>query len=133
MKKIYIWLIFTVLIGLLPIIARVTVVNIFLLKDVVLIAPIDIIVFGIVLHVSILNELNNRQKDHEWRLIAIGVSTFFIIGYVLLLSAAICSESTKLTINIELLLNASIFLAIISFIQCFIILYQYRKIELEYE
>ena len=63
MKKIYIWLIFTVLIGLLPIIARITAVNIFMLKDVVTISPVDIIVFGIVLHVSILNELNNFQKD----------------------------------------------------------------------
>ena len=132
MKKIYIWLIFTVLIGLLPIIARITAVNIFMLKDVVTISPVDIIVFCIVLHVSILNELNNFQKDNEWRLIAIGISTLFIIGYVLLLSAAICSESKSLAINIDLLLNASIYLAIISFIQCFVILYHYRKIELEY-
>ena len=43
MKKIYIWLIFTVLIGLLPIIARITAVNIFMLKDVVTISPVDII------------------------------------------------------------------------------------------
>lgn len=68
MKKIYIWLIFTVLVGLLPIIARVITVNMFTLKDVVYISPVDIIVFGIVLHVSILNELNNLQKDNEWRL-----------------------------------------------------------------
>ncbi|EPF93272.1 hypothetical protein GCM10025882_07780 [Acinetobacter gyllenbergii] len=132
MKKIYIWLIFTVLIGLLPIISRITTVNVFLLQDVVIISPVDVIVFGIVLHVSILNELNNLQKDNEWRLIAIGISTLFIIGYVLLLSAAICSESKNLTLNIDLLLNASIGLATISFIQCFVILYYYRQIELEY-
>lgn len=132
MKKIYIWLIFTVLVGLLPIIARVITVNMFTLKDVVYISPVDIIVFGIVLHVSILNELNNLQKDNEWRLIAIGISTIFIIGYVLLLSAAIASESKNLSINLELLLNSAIALAFISFIKCLVILLHYRKIELGY-
>ncbi|PTV48890.1 hypothetical protein [Acinetobacter pittii] len=132
MKRIYIWLIFTVLIGLLPVIARITTVNIFLLQDVIAISSVDIIVFGIVLHVSILNELNNLQKDSEWRSVAVGTSTLFIIGYALLLSAAICSESKKLLINVDLLLNSALILALISFIQCFIILYHYRKIEMEY-
>lgn len=132
MKKIYIWLIFTVLIGLLPIIARLITVNMFTLKDVVCISPVDIIIFGIVLHVSILNELNNLQKDNEWRLIATGISTIFIIGYVLLLSAAIASESKNLSINLKLLFNSAVALACISFIKCFVILLHYRKIELGY-
>jgi hypothetical protein len=132
MKKIYIWLLFTVLIGLLPVIARYSTVNIFLLSDVPAFSTVDIIVFGIVLHVSILNEINNLQKDKDWRLIAIGISIFFIMGYILLLSAAICSESKSIPIDLNILLNSSLFLASMSFIQSLILLYQYRKVELEY-
>jgi len=132
MKRIYIWLIFTVFIGLLPIIARFFTVNIFLLPDVDDFSTVDIIIFGIVLHVSILNEINNYQKDRDWRIIATGSSILFIIGYVLLLSAAICSESQKIPININLLIISSIILACISFVQSIVILYQYREIEVEY-
>ncbi|WP_312423201.1 hypothetical protein [Epilithonimonas sp.] len=131
MKKIYIWLLFTVFIGLIPILARFFTVKFFMLTDVVLISPVDIIVFGIVLHVSIINEINRYRKDEDWRLIALGLSVLFIIGYAVLLAIAICSESKNIPVNTTLLLISTKVLATISFIKCLILLYQFKNNEME--
>lgn len=131
MKKIYIWLLFTVFIGLIPILARFFTVKFFMLTDVVQISPVDIIVFGIVLHVSIINEINRYRKDEDWRLIALGLSVLFIIGYAVLLAIAICSESKNIPVNTTLLLISTKVLATISFIKCLILLYQFKNNEME--
>lgn len=81
------WLIYTVLIGMLPFFARLT---IFLISSkltyIYLLNEIDFVAFGLVLHVSNINELTeNYEGKAEWRFANIGVCAFLIAIYSIVL------------------------------------------------
>lgn len=76
------WLMYTVLIGLIPIILRLLLYFFLSSKYAVEIINVsDIIIFGLIIHISIINELEHHSEDKNWKTKHIGFSVFFIIIY----------------------------------------------------
>jgi hypothetical protein len=111
------WLIFTVAAGLIPIICR-ALVHFLCKNDIVeFITAGDFVIFGIVLHVSNINEITNPDEcDESWKLIQIGTSILFIIIYSLIYSLIVLSEAMPQFIDKSAIEISSIILSFVSFI-----------------
>lgn len=111
------WLIFTVAAGLIPIICR-ALVHFLCKNDIIeFITAGDFVIFGIVLHVSNINEITNPDEhDESWQLIQIGTSILFIIIYSLIYSLIILSEAMPQFIDKSAIEISSIILSFVSFI-----------------
>ena len=74
------WLIYTVLVGLIPFMARSFVYLSLKDKDVYLLFhEADFVVFGLVLHITNINELEHYESDEKpWKTIQNGISIIFI-------------------------------------------------------
>lgn len=88
------WLIYTVLIGLIPFIIRFL---IYLVRNDIEIDyafnEIDMIAFGLVLNVSNITELDgNNSVDDKWKTTNIGLSVFLVILFAAFLSVSYLSE-----------------------------------------
>lgn len=106
------WLIYTCLLGLIPVIARFFV---WLISNdgVDLIAISDLVAFGLVLHSANINEINRiSEEDTKWKTIHNGISIIFIVIYALLLFGTIASSSN---LNKSSLLVTTLILSIVSF------------------
>ena len=88
------WLIYTVIIGLIPFIIRFFVFLFYKGSNAnFLLNEVDFILFGLVLNLSNINELeNNRRVGKIWKTQKIGVSLFFIIIFSTFLMLAYLSE-----------------------------------------
>lgn len=115
------WLIYTVLFGMAPIFLR-------LLVGVLVVggggiscfsAP-DFIAFGIVLQVSIFNEIRYRNlSDADWKHRMMGVSALFMLLYSGLYVMLLISEVYD-GINVGAILYSSIISSLVSFLLCII-------------
>jgi len=78
------WLIYTVLVGMLPIIFRILIYMIMKEKKIALIMhESDFVAFGLILHITNLNELEHiKIDDKSWKTIQNGISIIFISGYL---------------------------------------------------
>jgi hypothetical protein len=86
------WLIYTCLLGLIPVIARL-VVWLISTKGVDPIAISDLVAFGLVLHSANINEVNRiKDADSQWKTVHNGFSIVFIMVYALLLFGTIASS-----------------------------------------
>lgn len=86
------WLIYTCLLGLIPVIARL-VVWLISTKGVDPIAISDLVAFGLVLHSADINEVNRiKDADSQWKTVHNGFSIVFIMVYALLLFGTIASS-----------------------------------------
>lgn len=88
------WLIWTVLIGLVPTITRF--IAWLLTKDGVVdswLTYSDLVAFGLVLHVSNLNEVGHASAlfKERWKHVQIGVSVFFVIVYGVIMGGSIAA------------------------------------------
>jgi hypothetical protein len=105
------WLIYTCLLGLVPVIAR-FVVWIISNNGVDVLAISDLVAFGLVLHSANINEVNRiSQADTNWKTIHNGASILFIVLYALLLFATIASPSN---LNSTALLYTTLLLSAVS-------------------
>jgi len=89
------WLIYTVMVGLLPFILRFV---IFLVsqdkENLVWINPSDIVAFGLILHISNINELEHiNSSDPSWKTIQNGVSIAFISLYSVFFAISLIHDS----------------------------------------
>jgi hypothetical protein len=109
------WLIYTVVIGLIPILARLLI-SFITEGKIDYINSSDIIIFGLILHISNINELEHYTKDTDWKTIQNGMSIVFIILYAILLVAVLFSEIEPNIIKNELINYISIPLSIVSFL-----------------
>ncbi|WP_102363507.1 hypothetical protein [Vibrio cyclitrophicus] len=121
-SKLIKWLFYTVLIGLTPIGLRLFVSS--FVQDVEPINPADFIAVGFVLHISIFNELEHMSGDQTWKTVSNVGSLVAIFFYGALSLALLFVESGYDGINVEVLTNSSITLAVCSFILCFIIFFR---------
>jgi hypothetical protein len=122
-KKI-IWLIYTVFIGLIPIIAR------FLVwfgtaKGVVeLFSTLDFVAFGLVLHISSINEIEHAVTvDQSWKTIQVGTSVIFISMYCVLFALALLGDHTNLIDRDKISYFVFLF-AFVSFLLCYTVFYR---------
>ena len=111
------WLAYTVLVGLIPILARLLVwliVN----SDIVLpFAATDFVAFGLVLHISNINELEHvSAQSRPWKTVQNGISVIFIALYSVLFAVMLLAEKNPTLINANSLLACVVALAVTSFV-----------------
>ena len=88
------WLIYTVLVGLIPFFSRLTIFTVSTERDYdFLINAADFVAFGLILQISNINELEHLDSEEkDWKTIQIGVSIVFIAIYSLLYSLTLISS-----------------------------------------
>ncbi|MFJ2536652.1 hypothetical protein [Pseudomonas sp. NPDC087614] len=112
------WLVFTVLFGMIPIFIRLLVGGFDLEGRVSLVSSSDFIALGLVLQVSLFNEIKyNNPEDADWRQVIIGVSALYMLVYAVLYVLLLISEYDK-GIDTKMLLYVSMILAGVSFLLC---------------
>lgn len=115
------WLLYTVLFGMVPILIRILIASVMSDGTVTLLSPSDFISLGIVLQVSLLNEVRYHDAlDVSWRHRIVGLSTFIILFYAALYAVVLLAESVR-QINLSSVLNVSIALSVGSFGLCWIV------------
>lgn len=124
------WLIYTVLVGLIPILSRIFVWSVTESGIVSLIMASDFIAFGLILHISNINEIEHLADDEKsWKTVQNGVSITFIAFYSVLFALIMISEGIPSFIDIEAIKNCAVGLAFISFLISFSVFHRISKIE----
>lgn len=113
------WLIYTVIVGLIPIVLRFIFWCLLTNKEwKFIINPADFVLFGMVLHVSVINELEHYEaNDKSWKTLQMGTSIVAIMVYSGLLMTTMIAEVNAQILDISairaisaLFILASIFL-----------------------
>ena len=123
------WLIYTVLVGLIPILSRIFVWSVTESGVVSLIMASDFIAFGLILHISNINEIEHLTDDEKsWKTVQNGTSIAFIAFYSVLFALIMISEGIPSFIDIEAIKNCAVGLAVISFLISFSAFHRISKI-----
>lgn len=126
------WLIYTVLVGLIPILSRLLVWLVTEPGVVNLITVSDFIAFGLVLHISNINEIEHlANNEKSWKTTQNGTSIIFIALYSVLFCLIMISESNPLIVNAEVIKYCTIILAFISFLISFSVFHRISNITIE--
>lgn len=121
------WLVYTVLVGLIPILCRVLAWIVTKPDAIPVLSPSDFIVFGLVLHISNINEVEHFNTVGEgWKTIQNGFSISFIAFYSALYSLILIGD---LVVNITKITYCSIVLAIVSLFISYSVYDRISKIE----
>lgn len=124
------WLIYTVLVGLIPILARIFVWSVTESGVVSLIMASDFIAFGLILHISNINEIEHLTDDEKsWKTIQNGTSITFIAFYSVLFALIMISEGAPRFLDVDAIKSCAVGLAIISFLISFSVFHRISKIE----
>jgi len=132
MRKIR-WLIYTVIIGLIPFIIRLIVW--WLCENThdwdYIINEVDVVAFGLVLHLSIINELENeRRLDPKWKTICNGISIIMLIMFAVFLGISYLEDVTaSKMIGINKLKALCTVLSVVSFLFCYAVYNELAAIE----
>lgn len=128
------WLIYTVLVGLIPILSRFLIWGVTETGVVSLIAASDFIAFGLILHISNINEIEHLSDDEKsWKTIQNGTSIAFIAFYSVLLALIMVSEGVPSFIDTDIIKKCTISLALISFAISFSVFHRISKIAIQKE
>ncbi len=124
------WLIYTVLVGLIPVVLRVLLWVISPHQTVDLFSASDFVAFGLVLHISNINELEHFN-DHEksWKTLQIGTSFFLIVIYGFLFAAHLFGQANPGRINMGTVRTISMILSGASFYLSFSVYDRISKVE----
>ncbi|MYN18702.1 hypothetical protein GTP81_18290 [Rugamonas sp. FT107W] len=122
------WLAYTFLVGLIPLLTRLLVWA-STAQDVVNIASAaDFVVFGLVLHVSIINETEHLpSRENDWKTIQNGMAIVFISIYSALYAVSVVGEKNSQLIDAYTILWVSVGVAATSTAISFIIIYRLSK------
>ena len=124
------WLIYTVLVGLIPIISRFLVWGVTQSGIVNLLAASDFIAFGLILHISNINEIEHlSDSDKSWKTIQNGTSILFIALYSVLFCLTILSEGIPGLVDSQVIKLCVIVLALISFSISFSVFHRISNIQ----
>ena len=111
------WLIYTILVALIPAVARMVVWLISQSPDTDLFNAVDFIIFGLVLHISNINELEHfNEREESWKTVQNGASVFLLIVYSVLLTSHLFGEANPGLIDTQTMKIGAILLGIISFL-----------------
>lgn len=123
------WFIYTVLVGLIPMLSRLCIY--LFVKGVppdFLLNPTDYLLFGLVLNVTNLNDLNQKKRILDsWFLAANGISILLIIAFAILLCLSMLAEIQKDLFNIVSMQKASMGFSIASFLWSFSIYFKLSR------
>lgn len=107
------WLIYTVLVGLIPILARLMVWFVTKEGSLDLLSASDFVAFGLVLHISNINEIEHYfEKEERWKTVQNGVSVLFIAFYSILLAVNLIGGDI---VDVKSITVCTIALSVISF------------------
>ncbi|MES2129509.1 MAG: hypothetical protein V4463_19735 [Pseudomonadota bacterium] len=107
------WLRYTVMVGLIPLAMRLLVWSVTPDGIVDPFAPQDFISFGLILHISIINELEHTERvASAWRTLHNGVAVFSVVLYSALSGVGLLRSDA---IDLTLLRNVAAGLALVSF------------------
>lgn len=110
------WLIYTVLVGLIPIVSRFFIWLVSTSSTISLFNPSDFVAFGLVLHISNINEIEHIEScEPNWKTFQNGTSLAFIAFYGVLFALAVLSDTNPGIINIETVKYSVMILCIVSF------------------
>ena len=112
------WLIYTALVGLIPAILRLLVWLVSREHDAELVNAADFMIFGLVLHISIINEIQHFHDDalRSWKSFQNSVSVAFISFYSCLLACYLLGESNPGLIDNQIIKLLSVTLGMVSFV-----------------
>lgn len=124
------WLIYTVLVGLIPIISRFLVWGVTQSGIVNILAASDFIAFGLILHISNINEIEHLSDSNKsWKTIQNGTSILFIALYSVLFCLTMLSEGVPSFVDSQVIKACVIVLAFISFSISFSIFHRISNIQ----
>jgi hypothetical protein len=99
------WFAYTVLVGLIPIASRLLVWAVSSTEIAAPFAPTDFVAFGLVLHISNINELEHATEHNKaWKTIQNGVSVIFIALYSVMFAVTLLAEKSPKLFNASSLL-----------------------------
>lgn len=124
------WLMYTVLVGLIPIILRL-IMHVVTNGSVKMFNASDFIAFGLILHISNINELEHytKVKDKSWKTIQNGLSIIFIVFYGLFFALTLLSEVNPISINYNAVEKFAMILSGVSFLISFMIYDRLSKLK----
>ena len=109
------WLAYTFLVGLIPLLTRLLVWAATTDEMVHAVAAPDFLVFGLVLHISIINEIEHLpRKEQDWKTIQNGTAVVFISIYSALYAVNILGEKNGHLINEHAMLLVCLGIALTS-------------------
>jgi hypothetical protein len=109
------WLAYTFLVGLIPVLTRLLTWITTTTGAVSPLAAADLVAFGLVLHISVINELEHLPaRERDWKTIQNGTSLIFITLYSALYAVTIIGEKSTNLIDTTVMLRSSMVFAAIS-------------------
>lgn len=124
------WLIYTVLVGLIPIVLRALLWIISPQQTINLFSASDFVAFGLILHISNINEIEHfNDLEKSWKTFQNGTSIFLITVYSFLFAAHLFSQSNPGTINVDTVRTISMILSGVSFYLSFSVYDRISKVE----
>lgn len=123
------WLAYTFLVGLIPVLTRLLAWTVTTTGRVDPLAATDLVAFGLVLHISIINEVEHLpSKEKDWKTIQNGTSLTFITLYSALFAMAIIGEKSAALIDSAVLMQSSVALAAVSSLLSFSVFHRLARL-----
>ena len=114
------WLMYTVLIGGIPVLLRLLIWSILQNRTIDPFNASDFVAFGLILHISNINEIEHfSDSEKSWKTIQNGISLAFILFYGVLFACSLLGQSNPGLINVEAITRLSIGLSFASFLISF--------------
>ena len=123
------WLIYTVLVGFIPILSRLLV-WLVTTNGIDLFAASDFVAFGLVLHISNINEIEHYTRDRSWKTAQNGISIAFIAFYSVLFALTILGGNNS-SIDIGTTKICAMILALVSFAISYSVYDRLSKVSIE--
>lgn len=128
------WLIYTVLVGLIPILSRALIWFISQNRTMNFFNSSDFVAFGLILHISNINEIEHfNDRERSWKTIQNGISIAFISFYSVLFACSLLGQSNPGLINENAITHLSIVLSFASFFISFSVYHTISKLKEEKE
>lgn len=119
------WLIYTVLVGLIPIMSRLLIWLVSNKVGIEVLNASDFVAFGLVLHISNINEIEHLEPaDKSWKTIHNGISIIFIAFYSVLFATFLLGSAQPAMIDIKAIKTASIVLSVVSLLISYSVYYR---------
>ena len=124
------WLIYTVLVGLIPVLSRALIWFISQNRTIGFLNAADFVAFGLILHISNINEIEHfNDSEKSWKTIQNGISIAFISFYSVLYACSILGQSNPGLINVKTITYFSLGLSLVSFLISFSVYDRISKLE----
>jgi CRISPR/Cas system CMR-associated protein Cmr3 (group 5 of RAMP superfamily) len=125
------WLIYTVLFGSIPILSRLLIWVVTQTGTISMFAASDFIAFGMILHISNINETEHlSDRDKSWKTVQNGTSFSFIILYSILSALIMLNEGVPSLVDASIITYCAMAAAAVSLIISFTVFHRISKIPL---